>query len=293
LEQNTLSFPVSNYDLEKTLNSGQAFRWRLENGAWTGVVGGRWLRLSAEPGIISAQVATAVSDWNWVSEYLQIGAQLDQILATFPEDDAMRVALHACAGLRLLRQDPWECLASFILSSTKQIVQIRQIIQELTRRFGQPLCVPSGFAPAWSFPSAEVLASVPEAELRGCKMGFRAPFLAAAARHIASGDLDLESLRNLPLAEARERLMELPGVGAKIADCALLFAYGFPKAFPIDVWIFKAIKELYFPPRARRKLNLGKIRVFAENYFGPNAGYAQQYLFHYMRTRARAGSPQN
>ncbi len=292
LEQNTLSFPVSNYDLEQTLTSGQAFRWNLEGGSWTGIVGSRWVRLTAGSGTIVAHVATPVSDWNWVSEYLQIVVRLDQILPTFPEDDAMKAAVEACAGLRLLRQDPWECLASFILSSTKQIVQIRQIIHELTRRFGQPLCVPSGFAPAWSFPSAEVLASVPESELRSCKMGFRAPYLAAAARHIASGDLDLESLRSFPLAGARERLMELPGVGAKIADCVLLFAYGFPKAFPIDVWIFKAIKELYFSPRARRKLNLGKIRLFAENYFGPNAGYAQQYLFHYMRTRDRARSPQ-
>ena len=291
LEQSTFSFSVSGYDLEQTLTSGQAFRWNLERESWTGVIDSRWVRLTAEPGTIAAQVALPVSDWTWLSDYLQVRVPLDQILSTFPEDKALATAVETCAGLRLLRQDPWECLASFILSSTKQIVQIRQIIQQLCRRFGEPVPVAPGFAPAWSFPSARSLARVSEGQLRECKMGFRAPYLAAAARRIDGGELDLESLRALPLAGAREKLMELPGVGAKIADCVLLFAYGFPKAFPIDVWVLKAIKDLYFSPRARRKLSLGKIRFFAETHFGPNAGYAQQYLFHYMRTRARVGAP--
>ncbi len=289
----TISFPHGKYNLEQTLNSGQAFRWTHEQGSWTGVVGRRWVQLTSEPDAVLARVASPVAGWDWLVEYLQIQEPLDQILETFPKDEAMKAALATCDGLRLLRQDPWECLASFILSSTKQIVQIRQIIQELCRRFGEPVPVPPGFAPAWSFPPARVIAELSDSTLRECKMGFRAPYLAAAARCVSRGELDLEGVRFLSLTEARERLMELPGVGAKIADCVLLFAYGFPKAFPIDVWVFKAIKELYFSPRARRKVNLGKVRLFAENYFGPNAGYAQQYLFHYMRTRPGAARAEN
>ena len=119
-------------------------------------------------------------------------------------------------------------------------------------------------------------------------MGFRAPHLLAAARRIAEGKLDLERLRRLTLAEAREELMKLRGVGGKIADCVLLFAYGFDGAFPVDVWVERALRELYFP---RRRVGDKRLRHFAATHFGPHAGYAQQYLFHYMRTKMKwAGS---
>jgi N-glycosylase/DNA lyase len=197
----------------------------------------------------------------------------------------MQAAVTACRGLRLLRQDPWECLASFILSSTKQIVQIRQIIRALCDCYGESVAVPPGYPPARAFPSPALLAATTEAELRACKMGFRAPYLLAAARRIAAGELDLSRIRHLPVETARAELMELPGVGRKIADCVLLFAYGFQSAFPVDVWVMKALRQLYF---SRRRANLQRLHRFAATHFGPNAGYAQQYLFHYMRTKSAA-----
>jgi len=115
-------------------------------------------------------------------------------------------------------------------------------------------------------------------------MGFRAPYLLAAARLIAKGELDLEKVRSLPLAEARSELMKLRGVGGKIADCVLLFAYGFDSAFPVDVWIERALQQLYFP---RRRASEKRLCHFAATHFGPHAGYAQQYLFHYMRTKIK------
>jgi N-glycosylase/DNA lyase len=115
-------------------------------------------------------------------------------------------------------------------------------------------------------------------------MGFRAPSLLAAARQVAEGILDLEKIRNLPLPEARAELMKLRGVGGKIADCVLLFAYGFDSAFPVDVWIERALRQLYFP---RHRVSGKKLRHFAATHFGPRAGYAQQYLFHYMRTKMK------
>ena len=199
----------------------------------------------------------------------------------------MRAAVAACRGLRLLRQDPWECLASFILSSTKQIVQIRQVISLLCERYGESVAALPGHGPAWGFPSPARLAGVSEAELRACKMGFRAPYLLATARRIAERQFDLARLSRLPLAEARCELAATAGVGRKIADCVLLFAYGFPSAFPVDVWVMKALRELYFP---RRRVTLRRLHQFAETHFGPNAGYAQQYLFHYMRVHARRAS---
>ena len=136
----------------------------------------------------------------------------------------------------------------------------------------------------FSFPTPQRLANLTEAELRACKMGFRAPSLLAAARQIINGKLDLEKVRSLPLTEARAELMKLRGVGGKIADCVLLFAYGFDSAFPVDVWIERALRQLYFP---RRQVSEKKLRYFAATHFGPHAGYAQQYLFHYMRTQLR------
>jgi N-glycosylase/DNA lyase len=189
----------------------------------------------------------------------------------------------ACRGLRLLRQDPWECLASFILSSTKQIVQIRQIIAVLCERYGEPLAVAPGCPPAFAFPGPARLACATEAELRGCKMGFRAPYLLATARMVASGQFDLARLQSLPLEVARTELMQLPGVGRKIADCVLLFAYGFQSAFPVDVWVLKALRQLYFP---RRRVSPQRLHRFAATHFGPCGGYAQQHLFHYMRIKA-------
>jgi N-glycosylase/DNA lyase len=229
-----------------------------------------------------------VNGWRWLTHYLRLDENIDAVLATFPDDPPMRSAVAACSGLRLLRQDPWECLASFILSSTKQILQIQQVVALLCERYGQPVAVPEGEPPAFAFPSPHRIAATAEAELRDCKMGFRAPYLLAAARRIVSGQLNLESLGRLPLETAREQLMQSPGVGRKIADCVLLFAYGFQPAFPVDVWIGKAIKQLYFP---RRRITPKELEAFTATHFGPYAGYAQQYLFHYMRQNGGRTKP--
>jgi N-glycosylase/DNA lyase len=269
------SFPVRDYDLAATLASGQAFRWRPVGEAWEGVVAGRWVRLRQVGDELLAETIEPQPDWEWLREFLQLDVDLAAVVATFPDDEPMRASVAACRGLRLLRQEPWETLVSFICSSTKQIVQIQQIIALLCERFGE--AVPGGRA----FPTAARLADATESELRGCKMGFRAPFVMAAAKAVASGELDLTHLHALPTTEARAALMGLHGVGRKIADCVLLFAYGKQDAFPVDVWVRRALTELYFP---RRRPSAKRLERFANTHFGPNAGYAQQYLFHYVRT---------
>jgi N-glycosylase/DNA lyase len=283
----TTTFLVRDYDLAATLTSGQAFRWCQHAQSWLGMIGTRWVRLHSTKSSITAETAAPVSDWTWLVDYLQLELDLGEVLRTFPDDEPMQKAVAACPGLRLLRQDPWECLASFILSSTKQIVQIRQIVSLLCERFGKPVAVPPGCTPAWAFPTPVRLADASEAELRACKMGFRAPYLLAAARKLSSGHFDLDALRGLPVVPARDKLTGLAGVGRKIADCVLLFAYGCQSAFPLDVWVLKGLRQLYFP---RRRVKLPQLHRFAATHFGPNAGYAQQYLFHYMRTKAKDGT---
>jgi N-glycosylase/DNA lyase len=276
-------FLAGDYNLAATLNSGQSFRWQYRHGFWEGAIGLHWVRLEQRDRAIFARTAVCVSDWNWLTEYLQVEVDFDSILLSFPDDEPMRRSVSACRGLRLLRQDPWECLASFILSSTKQIVQIQQIVARLCERFGPSLNVPPGFPAAYGFPGPERIAAASEADLRACKMGFRAPNLLATAKMLRDRQVDLNALHRRNLAEARAELLRLPGVGAKIANCVLLFAYGFPEAFPVDVWVMRALRQLYFPGR---RFTLKRLREFTATHFGPNAGYAQQYLFHYMRTKA-------
>lgn len=288
------TFQICDYDLKATLTSGQAFRWKSRDGWWEGVIGSRWVRLRQSADQIFVETATPVSDsapergWSWLGHYLQLDVDLHEVIATFPDDAPMRVALESCRGLRLLRQDPWECLASFILSSTKQIVQIQQIVALLCQRFGEPVAVPPGHATVFAFPDFVRIAQVSEAELRDCKMGFRAPYLLGTAKMLANREIDLREIQQSSCAEARNELLRFPGVGRKIADCVLLFAYGFQEAFPVDVWVMKALRQLYFP---KRKVDLKRIQKFSQSHFGPNAGYAQQYLFHYMRTKKTVADP--
>jgi N-glycosylase/DNA lyase len=272
-----------------TLTSGQAFRWECSDDAWAGVVQGRWVclrQITMES--ILAETATPVSNWHWLEHYLQAGMDLAAVLDTFPSDEPMQAAAVACRGLRLLRQDPWECLASFILSSTKRITQIQQIVALVCERFGEPIAVLEGCPPAYAFPTPGRLASASEAELRHCKMWFRAPFLLSAARRVAEGKLDLQAPYSGEVQDARAQLLACEGVGEKIANCVLLFAYGRQEAFPVDVWVMKALRQLYFP---RRKRTLLQLQKFASEHFGANAGYAQQYLFHYARSHLNRKTP--
>ncbi|MCF7762999.1 MAG: hypothetical protein K9N62_04945 [Verrucomicrobia bacterium] len=279
--QGSTSFPVEDYDLEATLTSGQAFRWESCGDAWVAVVGTRWVRLRQSKGGIQAETVGSGGDWKWLSHYLQVDLCLKTVVDTFPDDPALRAAVVACGGLRLLRQDPWECLASFILSSTKRITQIRQIVDRLCRQYGVPATgTPEGVS-AFVFPTPARLAQVSEMELRDCRMGFRARYLREAAVRVAEGSIRLDQLHACPVEEARRVLMEIPGVGRKIADCVLLFGFGFQGAFPIDVWIANGLRELYFQ---NQPVSLRQLLEFSADHFGPFAGYAQQFLFHYLRT---------
>jgi N-glycosylase/DNA lyase len=163
----------------------------------------------------------------------------------------------------VLRQEPWETLASFIASSTKQIVQIRQIVELLAQHFGEPIA-PGAFA----FPTPAAIARATLPDLLACKLGFRAKYLLAAARAVDDGRLDLAALPAMELPRAREELLQLNGVGEKIANCALLFGCGHDAAFPVDVWMQRALKK-----------------VRKRTHFGPYAGWAQQYLFYAERNR--------
>jgi N-glycosylase/DNA lyase len=193
-------------------------------------------------------------------------------------DGVMAEAVGFGRGLRILTQDPWECLASYVLSSTRSIPSISKTIEHLATCFGDSL----GMG-AFSFPSPEVIACQEVSSLRQSKCGFRDKYLHDAAQKVASGDVDLSSLGSMPVAEARKELMRIRGVGPKVADCVLLFGYHRLEVFPVDVWIARAVSEYFMGGKA---VSPRKAREFGERRFGPLAGYAQEYLFYWIRRAA-------
>jgi N-glycosylase/DNA lyase len=214
-----------------------------------------------------------------VARYFALDHPLAKICGSFPKDPVMNAARDFCCGLRVIRQPKWECLATFICSSMKQVAHIRQISLALRKRFGKQRKI--GEHLVYTFPLAPRLARASEKELRECKLGYRAKNLRATARLVSSGDASLEDWLALTDAELRKQLCALPGVGRKIANCVMLFAYERLRAFPIDVWIERVLRQQYFP--RRKKMTVERLREFSETYFGEHGGYAQQYLFHHAR----------
>jgi N-glycosylase/DNA lyase len=193
-------------------------------------------------------------------------------------DDRMTEAIEKYRGLRIMRQDPWECLISFLCSLAKNIRNIQNTVENICERFGKPVSLDG--RRSWTFPEPGKLSDLKA--LRGAKAGFRAGYIVNANSQVTEDFLN--GLSSLDYPEARAKLMLLvKGVGGKVADCVLLFAYGFLQAFPVDRWIRREMCRIYF---GGQKVAADKIREFAQIYFGGYAGYAQEYLFYHARLAA-------
>ncbi|MEI8234782.1 MAG: DNA glycosylase [Verrucomicrobiota bacterium] len=269
--------PAPHFDLRLTLESGQVFHWLPDGeGGWRGLIGERPVRVKQAGGELWVTPGAEAA----VARYFALDHDLEAICASFPAGRPMAEALAFCRGLRILRQPLWECVATFLTSSMKQVAHIRQMSLALRERFGRPV---PGWEPLGVYPGPERLARATEAGLRACGLGFRARNLLQTARLVAEGEVDLEAIRAMDDEMALAELCRLPGVGPKIANCALLFAYERFHAFPIDVWIERVLRLLYF--KGKRNVTARQLREFAARSFGPYGGYAQQYLFHYARSR--------
>jgi N-glycosylase/DNA lyase len=273
--QVSLSLFSHGLDLDATLGSGQAFSWkRAADGRWRGWIDGRpclvWSQGDALRAVGPELTHAAIT------HYFGLDLPMQEIFASFPRDPWLDRARAFAPGLRILRQEPWETLCNFICSSLKQITQIEQINHEIRRAFGKEMGEGLHY-----FPDASKIALASEAKLRACRLGFRARHLFVAARQVASSEVSLERIATLPTDEAREELRRIRGVGEKVANCVLLFAYGRAEAFPIDVWVERVLRRLYFNDNPRVKHE--RLRDFANEHFGPFRGYAQQFLFHWIR----------
>ena len=287
---------TESFDLSSTLESGQAFRWNKNDESnpegiqsYTGVIFNNLVKLShSSHGIdFSCSPDPESTLKPLIQNYLRLDDDLNVIYKDIGTDDRIKSSIAKYPGMRLIRQEPWECLISFICSSNSNIPRIRTNIKDMSKYFGHTISLNNQFDS--TFPTPEELCEAGEIRLRNLGLGFRAKYVASTARIIANGEVDLFKLRETNYEDALEILTSLRGVGDKVANCVLLFSMDKLDAFPVDVWIGRALGEWYLN-RSCNKLSPKNMRIWAQGRFGSYAGYANQYLFHDRRLLGKSKS---
>jgi N-glycosylase/DNA lyase len=275
--------------LDVTLCCGQVFRWDKQDDWWYGVARDDVFKVRQ----IGGKFEYANVDAKFIEHYFNLNADLQGILNKVNKDSHIRKAIKEYWGLRLIRQDPWECLISYICATYKSIPAIKHMLNNIAKKFGR-LTVLDGLD-FYTFPESKKLATATEKDLLECGLGYRAKYVLKTSQIINQSNFNFEKLRKLPYEEAKRVLMDFPGVGAKVADCALLFSLDKTEAFPVDVWVKRVIinhyadklqTELVEKLSLHESLSSGdykKLNSFGRSYFGEYAGYAQEYLYHFER----------
>jgi len=277
------------FNLEATLCCGQVFRWEKRDDWWYGVVRDKVFKIRQR----DTELEFVNADEEFVKNYFGLHDDLQAIAEQIGKDKQIKKALDKYWGLRIVRQDPWECFISYICATCKGIAAIKRMLLELSQKFGEKMTF-DGYT-FFAFPLPEKLAKARLADLSECGLGYRARYVSETAKTIYENNFDLERLRKLTYEKARKELIKFLGVGLKVADCVLLFSLGKFEAFPVDVWVKRAILEYYaehFPVDFINKVlnqeslsnsEYEKLSAFGRNYFGEYAGYAQEYLYHHER----------
>ncbi|MCV0373823.1 MAG: DNA repair protein [Nitrosarchaeum sp.] len=261
-------------DLDNTINSGQVFLWKRLDGFWYGINGQDVLKVSQSGRITSYQGSS--------TDFFRKKDNLGEIICSISKDKTTRLAVKKYLGLRLLRQDPFQCFISFIVSSNSNIQKIRSNLEHLSIKFGKKVSFDK--KEFYTFPEPRKIASASIGEISSCGLGYRSKFVLDAARMIQSGQIDLEDLRKCSYSEANRIIQSVPGIGSKVADCILLFSLDKLEAFPLDRWMIR-ILEKYYPGKfgiKTKAITQKQYEILHEKivkHFGPYAGYAQQFLF--------------
>lgn len=265
------------FHLEHTLECGQFFQWRKENGGYLIKTGDKIFRIWHNRETLRYEVITGQVTLDFLTNFFRLDDPLDEIFAHWSDDDLLQEAYQKYRGLRIIRQDPWECLVSFVCSMASNIPRITGNIETLSRRFGDFVQVNG--EKHYLLPGPAELEKASLDELYDAGIGFRAKYLHRIAPIISNG-LSLEQLCSRSYQEAKASLLSFYGIGDKVADCILLFSLEHLSAFPTDTWIMKILQNHYFDHTTK---SATKLAALARNHFGEYAGYAQQYLFHYAR----------
>jgi N-glycosylase/DNA lyase len=283
------------FSLEHTLRCGQLFRWEKFGDWWYGVVEDKVVKIRQIAGKLMFQAFPEKINGEFIKNYFRLDDNLPFILSQINKDEHIRKAIQRCHGLRISRQEPWECLISYICATYKNIPAIKNMILNLSKRFGKKMTF-NGHD-FYTFPKPSDLAHASLEEVRSCRLGFRAERILETSRILECGELGLEDLKKMDYAKAKQKLLSLPGVGQKVADCVLLFSLDKLEAFPVDIWIKRSVLEFYssyfeplFIKRVSGKSSISpreyeEISSFGREYFGKHAGYAQEYLFNLSRKR--------
>ncbi|HVP27153.1 MAG TPA: DNA glycosylase [Candidatus Bathyarchaeia archaeon] len=277
------------FNLDFTFCCGQTFRWDKQGYWWYGAAGDTAFKIRQLDDGLEFENAEAV----FVKNYLGLHDDLPKIFNKISKDEHIKKAIQQFRGLRILRQDPWECLISYICATYKNIPAIKRMLLNLSRKFGEKVSL-DGYT-FHTFPTAERLARAKTDELADCGLGFRTKYVSETARIVNEDNFDFEKLKKMTYEEATTELLNFTGVGLKVADCVSLFSLEKLEAFPVDVWMRRVILRHYtrrFPDEFIKKISgekplstsdYRKLNLFGKKYFGEYAGYAQEYLYHYER----------
>ncbi len=262
-ENNLILENISHLNIALTLDCGQSFRWKeTEDGCWDGIVKGKYLKLRQDGETITLFNTTEEDYYALWEEYFDLKRDYGTILTSYT-DESLITACREYPGIRILKQDEWEAICSFIISANNNIPRIKGIIERFCENFGEK--IEGGYA----FPSYEKIAKLTVEDLAPIRSGFRAKYIIDAAKKLNSGEVDIDKTKALPFDEAKAELLKIKGVGEKVAQCSLLYGFGRVEAFPVDVWVKRIVEELY--PKGLPECIKG------------TEGIAQQYLFHWRR----------
>ena len=261
-----------NISLDTTLSCGQAFRWHKHGDKWHGVVSGKAIEVEQEGNGLKHRGCSQ----RFLERYLALDTDYSGLRRKARANKPLLRAMDKYPGLRILRQDPWEALVSYLCSSNNSIPSIQRCVENIAMEYGPKA---DGAFSAYAFPKPEEMSRATEKKLRALKLGFRAPFVHDLIGLVNDAGWDVYGLGRLGYENAKKELMTLHGVGEKVADCVCLFAYGFGEAVPVDVWARRACQK------ALRCKSDDDIRVAMQKKFGAHAGWAQEYLYHYERNK--------
>ena len=267
-------------DIDNSINSGQVFLWEKQGSDWYGIDGQDVLKINKNGVIKSIR--------NLKTDFFRKNDNMQEIIKSISKDKTVKKAVKEYEGLRLFRQDPFQCLISFIISSNSNIQKIKNSLEKIAKKFGKKVKIQN--KEFFLFPEPEKIAKATIDEIKSCGVGYRAPFIKEAAKMVILKKIDFEYLKKCNYHEAKKNICLVPGIGNKVADCIMLFSLNKLESFPLDTWMIKILEKYYskefkIETKTITQKQYELLHEKIVNYFGPYCGYAQQYLFKMEREK--------